>query len=541
MSPPDPLIGRIIGGRYRLDASIGEGGFGQVYRGTHLELGTAVAVKIARNDRAQLLARFRREALAQERLESRFTVRVRDFGREPDGLHYLVQNFIDGSTLLALIEAGGVLLPSRAVELCRQVCLALDEAHLQGIIHRDIKPANIMVVQTWKGEEVRLLDFGIAKILDDETDGLTVTGQVFGTVAYMAPEQIQGRPATAETDIYALGGVLFHALAGHYPYLGSIKSVGMQHLLSPPPQLPPHLPAGLQEIVQRAMSKPVEARYPSAREMAEALELAGASLASEGLSVAPVPAHPLTTPPSATTAISAPPNHSAHRFETSQQAWRGEIGYEGTLGVEPPSGSPRKPYVVVAVLILLTLTTIGLMIDEPTEESIKNTGVAQQATSSGALTVAVPDRGPPSVDVGSADFAFLIVDQSEARDFGRDTENIDAAVADATLAHQSTPRVATRKASNHRSATRQRSGKARKVAPPPPTPAAPTLKPQPQLTKARRLTVAIAKFEQSLESCNCEQAESALSEIDDLSRDIASTRRPTYRKKCQTALPGSCL
>ena len=125
MSHQDPLVGRVIGGRYRLEERLGEGGFGEVYKATHLVLGTPVAVKLTRQDRPDLLARFRREALAQERLEVRFVVRVRDFGREPDGLHYLVQNFVDGPTLLDVINRRGVVEPARAVELCRQICIAL--------------------------------------------------------------------------------------------------------------------------------------------------------------------------------------------------------------------------------------------------------------------------------------------------------------------------------------------------------------------------------------------------------------------------------
>ncbi len=274
MSKGSQLVGRIVGGRYRIDELIGEGGFGLVYRGTHLDLATPVAIKITTEERPDLLARFRREARAQDRINSRFVVRLRDFGREPDGLHYLIQNFVPGRSLEEIVDFDGPLTPARAVRLTRQICFALEEAHLRGVIHRDVKPSNIMAVDTPRGEEIRLLDFGIAKMLDEGSKelGLTRTGQIYGTVAYMAPEQLQGRPPVPATDVYAVSGTLFTLLTGEYPYRGTVKSVAMQHLVAPLPTLPQECPGPiLDPIIQRGMGKEPLDRFRTAGAMDRAL------------------------------------------------------------------------------------------------------------------------------------------------------------------------------------------------------------------------------------------------------------------------------
>ncbi|MCB9551418.1 MAG: serine/threonine protein kinase [Myxococcales bacterium] len=267
------MTGRVLAGRYRVDGRIGRGGFAVVYRGIHLELGSPVAIKIITRPSAELLARFRREARVQDRLHSRFIVRLRDFGSD-GGLPFIVQDFVEGRNLRDVVEFDGPMIPRRAAEITRQICLALDEAHHNGIIHRDIKPANVMLVETSRGEEIRLLDFGIAKAVDDASRevALTRTGQVFGTVAYMAPEQLRAQKPTPQTDLYAIGGLFYTLLTGSHPYQGTIEAVAMQHLVGPLPRLPRESPTVLEAVIQRAMAKEPSDRYRSAAAMARAIE-----------------------------------------------------------------------------------------------------------------------------------------------------------------------------------------------------------------------------------------------------------------------------
>ncbi len=266
------LVGRRIAGRYHVESLVGSGGFGAVYRATHLELGTPVAIKVVLRARPHLLARFRREARAQDRLQSRFIVRLKDFGRTEDGLHYMVQSFVEGETLLT-ISNRGPLEPQRAVRVVRQVCQALAEAHDAGIVHRDIKPGNVMVTDYRGAEEVRLLDFGVARLQAPETsEELTLTGQVFGTVAYMAPEQLRGLAAGPAADIYSAGALLYVLLTGDRPYTGDLHAVAAQHLDGPLPTLPSHLPRALEDIIRRAMAKSPAERFADAEAMGQALD-----------------------------------------------------------------------------------------------------------------------------------------------------------------------------------------------------------------------------------------------------------------------------
>lgn len=272
MRDQSSLTGRVLAGRYRIDRRIGEGGFAVVYQGVHLALGSAVAIKLIIRPNATLLARFRREARLHDRLNSRFIVRLRDFGEEGDGVSFIIQDYVEGIDLRELVARSGPMAPGRAAELARQICVALDEAHLNGIVHRDIKPGNVMLVETPRGEEIRLLDFGIAKVIDEDVRASTITqqGQIFGTIAYMAPEQIRGEAPTPATDLYAVGGLFYTLLTGDYPYRGTLESVAMQHLTAPLPTLPEGCPPGALEIIARAMAKEPTERFPSAQAMADA-------------------------------------------------------------------------------------------------------------------------------------------------------------------------------------------------------------------------------------------------------------------------------
>ncbi|HEY0081971.1 MAG TPA: serine/threonine-protein kinase, partial [Pyrinomonadaceae bacterium] len=271
------LIGHTIEGKYRLDAIIGAGGMGTVYRATRLMIGDAVAIKImhsefVKDDEAE---RFRREAQAAARLKHHNAVQIYDFGVSSGGLVYLVMELVDGETLRAVIKAQGSLAPGTAIEIAQQVCAALDEAHEAHIVHRDVKPDNIIVRQTARGLRVKLLDFGVAKLRDMTATNLTQTGSVVGTPHYMSPEQCLGEELDHRSDIYSIGVVLYEMLCGAVPFNSPISTaVIVQHVNQPPPPLGEKkagISAATEAVVRRALEKRREARPQTAGALAQEL------------------------------------------------------------------------------------------------------------------------------------------------------------------------------------------------------------------------------------------------------------------------------
>ncbi|MEZ4437214.1 MAG: serine/threonine-protein kinase [bacterium] len=273
----DPHLGRVLGGKYTLTALIGEGGFGAVYRATQAPLGRLVAVKLlhrARHDPAELRRRFALEARALARLSAHAgCVALVDVGEEPDGLLYLVQAFVDGRPLDALLRERGPLSPARAVAIAAGVLDALDAAHHAGIVHRDVKPANVMLTVDHRGrEQVKLLDFGIARLVGAAREGIGPSDAdvIVGSVHYMAPEQFSGEGIGPATDLYAVGMLLYTLLTGAPPFTGSAVAVMHDHLTRAAPPLG-DAPAGLQRVIERALAKAPADRFADAVEMRTAL------------------------------------------------------------------------------------------------------------------------------------------------------------------------------------------------------------------------------------------------------------------------------
>lgn len=317
----DPLIDRTLGGRYRLETLIGRGGFGAVYRARQITLDRPVAVKINLHlHRPDLIARFKREAQVMARLRHPGCVTLLDYGEESDGIIYMVQEFIRGTPLSHIIDATGPLTIPRAAAIVDQVLAALAAAHKVGVVHRDIKPSNIMLVTDHGKEDIRVLDFGIAKLFDSDLDEtrLTDSGRVIGTPAYMAPEQIRSHEIGPPTDIYATGVLLFHLLTGCKPFLGSsVFDIYRQHLETPPPTGAHHLPDVLQHIIDRAMAKDPAARYANAQTMRDALTAALASLDDTALTAAPAAPDTIESgPPTAMATPEATPSTHTGRQDT---------------------------------------------------------------------------------------------------------------------------------------------------------------------------------------------------------------------------------
>ncbi len=290
--------GVVLSGRYRLDERIATGGMGDVWRATDTVLSRRVAVKVllpALVSDPDFIARFRAEAQMMAALRHPGIVQVYDSGEDDldtgGRADYLVMEYVDGEPLSRRITEQGRLGAATTMPLIAQAAQALQAAHLAGIVHRDVKPSNLLVQSDGT---VVLVDFGVAR--SAAATGITSANQVPGTALYMAPEQAAGRPVSGATDIYALGAVAYHCLAGQTPFRGNTSlEVAVKQLQDEPPTLPDDVPAPVAAVIMRALAKDPDERYPSAEAFAEAVRNAAADLPDGGDPVG-------TPPPGMTTA-----------------------------------------------------------------------------------------------------------------------------------------------------------------------------------------------------------------------------------------------
>ena len=263
----------MVGDRYRVEARIGQGGMAEVFRGFDPVLNRTVAIKVllpqfARD--AGFVARFRREAQAAARLNQPNIVGVYDTGADGDR-QYIVMEFVEGRTLAEFLAGGRRLTPVQSVELTQKIAAALASAHAQGIVHRDIKPGNVMVT---RDGTVKVMDFGIARMQTDIT--APQTSSVIGTPTYLSPEQAQGQPVDARSDLYSLGCVLYELLAGQPPFTGdtpvAIAYKQVNETPVPPSAHNADVPPRLDAVVMKCLAKNPANRYQSAEELSEDLE-----------------------------------------------------------------------------------------------------------------------------------------------------------------------------------------------------------------------------------------------------------------------------
>ncbi len=279
--PADAWIGRVLEGTYRIDRQLGEGGMGRIYEARHLRLrDRLVAVKVLGEEFArepEIVARFEREVESATRVAHPHVVEVYDAGKTAEGVHFLVTELLEGEDLGMRIERTQKAVPvDIAVRIGRETAQALAAAHARGVIHRDVKPENVFIAEVDGQPFVKVLDFGISKMLKDKSTKLTRTGAVLGTPAYMAPEQARGGKIDARTDVYGLGATLYTALAGRSPYEGEDAATALSKLVSDeePPRLrsiASSVPPELELVVQRAMAKAPSDRYQTALEIDAAL------------------------------------------------------------------------------------------------------------------------------------------------------------------------------------------------------------------------------------------------------------------------------
>jgi len=279
----DPLIGCIIGQRYRIVSRIGVWGMGAVYRAEHTMMRRDLAVKVLLPElggKDEFVRRFEREAESASRLAHPNIITVTDFGHTAQGRLFLVMEFLAGDALSLVIKQGPLPLP-RALDVIRQMLRGLDHAHAAGIVHRDLKPDNIMLVEReGRRDVVKILDFGIAKVSEPVSGGeaLTQAGVIFGTPEYLSPEQALGEAVDVRSDLYAAGVILYEMLAGRRPFESEdkVKIISM-HLAHAPPRIRDvspgvEIPVALEQVILQALEKSRENRFASATAFLQALD-----------------------------------------------------------------------------------------------------------------------------------------------------------------------------------------------------------------------------------------------------------------------------
>jgi DNA-binding response OmpR family regulator len=277
--PRDLKPGLVLDGRYSVEARIGAGNFGTVYKARHLELDQMVAVKVLQASAVgnpDAMARFRREGVTAGRVRHPNAVAVLDFGITPKGVAYLVMELLAGYALEDELKGGRPLPVARSLRIASAVCQALAAAHRAGIVHRDIKPGNVFLHQAGGQEIPKVLDFGIAKIAGAAAQQkVTLEGWIVGTPVYMAPERFGAGTVTGQADVYSVGVMLFQMLTGRLPFdtEGDPMSVALKHKLEEPPALRalrPDAPPAVEEAITAALRKRPEDR-PTAVELAARL------------------------------------------------------------------------------------------------------------------------------------------------------------------------------------------------------------------------------------------------------------------------------
>jgi serine/threonine-protein kinase len=378
----DPLLDQVIDGRYRVEAVIGEGGMGTVYRVRHVVLDKSFALKALRADLANdpdIANRFIHEARVMASVTHPGLVQISDFGRLSSGQAYFVMELLGGASLRGLLRGGGAMAPARARAITKRIAEAIAVAHAAGIVHRDLKPDNVHVRSLETGDEIKIVDFGLAKVMG--TSRLTRDGIIFGTPHYLSPEQAAGETPDQRADIYALGIVLYEMLTGQVPFeADSYMGVLTQHIYMkprPPSELlgPAATLGELESIVLRCLEKKPERRFASMQDLARVLD--------------EVPAKRLASSPESASAISP-----------QRLVWDASVDSQ-TLA------SPPKRRTIPALLALGLVAASGVVgalvawaiRDVPSTPERSATGASAAtvrgvATQSSFRTVAEP--GPPT-------------------------------------------------------------------------------------------------------------------------------------------------
>jgi serine/threonine protein kinase len=396
------LVGIVLDNRYRLDAVLGEGGMGAVFRAHHLAMDRRVAIKLLKphltTDQAAL-ARFAREARTTLRVDSPHAVKVLDFGVTPAGDYYMALEYLDGRTVQRELDIDGMFEPARVVHIARQSAHALAAAHRIGLVHRDIKPDNILLLRVGDDPDyVKLLDFGVAKLMQGAASSersriaLTQAGMVFGTPEFMAPEQACGHPLDGRSDIYSLASTMFVMLTGRTMFTAATPIAWLTHQVRTPPphlaELDPDLARypELDALIQRCLAKHREQRPATAEELDRALADLEATLrGARGQRKLTTTLQPAVV--SASSYIAALPSDAIDPGATlpppivdaGHHDANGE-SHDATTAELVSAARSRSPWWVVAAIVMIAAVGAWLAVGRPH----------------------VDDRGPPSAhDAGA--------------------------------------------------------------------------------------------------------------------------------------------
>jgi eukaryotic-like serine/threonine-protein kinase len=328
-------VGQMLDEKYRIDELLEVGGMGAVYVGSHTRLQKRVAIKVLRSEltgAAEIVERFLREAVAASRIGHENIVEVTDIGKAQNGAPFIVMELLEGENLAARIRRGGPLSVPQACAIAIEILSAMDAAHRAGIVHRDLKPENVFLARKSRSETVKVLDFGISRMVETEEGQhrLTLTGLVMGTPYYMSPEQACGESdITAAADIYATGVMLYEMLTAKVPFEATNYNSLIYKVLSgqfPPPRALVAMPEPLEQIVVRAMALKAEHRFSSALEMMEALE----------------PFIPPSAPSQPFQLVHWSPSPAAGFRPASVGAAGASAGFAAAAGVATARGAPRE-------------------------------------------------------------------------------------------------------------------------------------------------------------------------------------------------------
>ncbi len=424
------IRGSLVDGRFEIQAPLGKGGMGMVYKARDHKLEETVAIKVLRSDVSSdpdMERRFRTEIRLARRVRHRNVCGIHEYG-DAGGLRYIAMEYIEGVDLRKVLVESGPLAVEQAFDVCIHVAEGLQAIHDVGIVHRDLKTANLM--QDKLGV-VRLMDFGIAKQLGAEaTIGATATGLVVGTPEYMSPEQAQGGKVDTRSDIYAMGIVAFELFTGRVPFRGETPLATIfKHLQEPPlldgPGAPP-LPPSLVPVLRCALEKKADARYATAAEFAQAMaaarDAAGIAPLAPGPQT-PRPSGPITPrPPTRTVAaptriaqtriVDAPPTRIAEASSTRV------LDAPRPSGARPAASTSRLPLVVVGgATALLLLGGVGVLFMLMRGDPAATPGPAPPAL---PVTTLTPSTPPPATLAASG---TLLID---ALPWGEVVEVVDA-------------------------------------------------------------------------------------------------------------------
>jgi len=379
----DPLVGRVLQGRYEVRALVARGGMGKIYRAEQVPLGRPVALKVldlgySQDHDPEFRKRFFLEAATSARLAHPNTIRIFDYGHEGD-VFFIAMEFIEGRTLLRIIKEEAPLAPQRVIHIGRQMCGSLHEAHGLGVIHRDLKPSNVLITRHGDlVDYVKVLDFGLVKLLKDDEE-MTKSGLFLGSPNYMSPEQIRAKGVDQRSDIYSLGVILYRALTATIPFRrDSSMSTLVAQLEDDPPSFAhaaPEvaIPAVMETIVMRCLDKEPGRRFGSVQELDRAL-----AEASGVLQGAPVAAEPSLVPGRARPEGADPSTADTHEMPQTEEPAsvapprrrRKRARREPTGPVDAALSSPRLPLVAGAAVAALAAVLVLLIVirsqgDEP--------------------------------------------------------------------------------------------------------------------------------------------------------------------------------